>query len=477
MNAHAKIAPSAARTEIPAFLRAAMLTSKELAASVRPQEYIDGHMLPFGACTVLATAGGSGKTTSSIGGAVSVASTGDFHLFGHRRHGRALKTVLVFGEETPDMIARKLHHELPGGYPAFRAAEALGNVVIISWATFISSRATPEKIWSEKGDLTESGRELFDAIEAYGPEFVLFDTLSSLSDGDYMQDRVAYSTMRTLNNLTHKTGAAGIITSHLVKGGASKVDEKSCADDLIALSRGSAALVNAARHAIVLVPSPAGAFPGVQRREGESVWMCGVKSNLGFSGAGSVFPVIRSTDLRTFTAFSAAGGSVAQEAAETDRAMVKTLEDYLYGLIMYAAADLQPFAESGKMSAENLYSDLLAPVLPRGVSAGQVKRAVDNLIRAEHVKVCRSSATGTPVLDVDGGPFASPHLHLDEKGKEPKFRKGAPDVRALADRVIAFATERFKDREGPDAKMLMPADAGADPLDELSAEVQDEMPM
>jgi hypothetical protein len=474
MNAFtASIRPAAA--EIPAFLRAAMLTSKDISAAVKPQEYIDGYMLPFGACTVLATAGGSGKTTSSIGGAVSVASSGDFHLFGHRQHGRPLKTVLVFGEETPDMIARKLHHELPGGYSAFRAAEALGNVIIISWSTFISGRATPEKIWSEKGDLTESGRELFDAIEAYKPEFVLFDTLSSLSDGDYMQDRVAYSTMRTLNNLTHKTGAAGIITSHLVKGGASKVDEKSCADDLIALSRGSAALVNAARHAIVLVPSPAGAFPGVQRKEGESVWMCGVKSNLGFAGAGSVFPVIRSTDLRTFTAFSAAGGSVAEEADAADKMMVRVLEDYLLGLIHYAAADMQPFAESGKMSPENLYGDLLAPVLPKGASAGQVKRAVDNLIRSEHVKVCRSTATGTPVLDVDGGPFANPELHLDEKGKEPKFRKGAPDVRALADRVIRFAADRMKHREGPDAKLPLPAEFDAAAVDEL--DVQDDMPM
>lgn len=86
------------------------------------------------------------------------------------------------------------------------------------------------------------------------------------------------------------------------------------------------------------------------------------------------------------------------------------------------------------MSPEKLYTDLLAPVLPDGATQLQVAKAVDNLIRSQRITVARTSATATGLLDVPGGPFANPELHLSD-GKEPKFRRGAPPIAELIDQV------------------------------------------
>jgi hypothetical protein len=421
-------------TAMPSFIADAMIPASSITDDIPEQDYLDGHMIPRGACTLLSTAGGSGKTTSGLSAAVNSAYDGTFEFFGCRKHDKPLRCLMVFGEETSKMVARKIVREM-GARDRFHKATNDGKLAIISWTEFAGRSHSPEKVFSESGGLTETGKKLFAAIRAWRPDFVMFDTLSSLSDGDYLSDRIAYTTLRELNNLAASTDAGIIMTAHLVKGGAAKITEHSSSDDLIALSRGSAAIVNAARHAAVLVPAPPGAYSNLDLEDRDQLWMCGVKSNLGFAGANTTFAVIRSARQRTFLTTSSGGRQLSEELSERDKKMVKLLEEYLVRLIRLSAERLQPFAESGKMCPEKLYPDLLAPVLPTGATQRQVAQAVDNLIRKQRITVARTSATATGLLDVSGGPFANPELHLDDAGKEPKFRKGAPPIADLIDQV------------------------------------------
>lgn len=323
---------SSDRPEIPSFIASAMLPAARVVKDIPEQDYIDGHMMPRGVCTILATAGGSGKTTASLSAALKSSLDGSFDLFGSRRHSRPLRCIAIYGEETTQTITRKIVHELKA-YDAFHQATASGNLAIISWLEYAGKLATPERVFGDTGALTEAGKRLFAALREWQPDFVMLDTLSSLSDGDYLSDRIAYTTLRELNNLAAATDAAVVLTAHLVKGGAGKISAQSSSDDLIALSRGSAALVNAARHAIVLVPAPEGAYSGLDDiAPGDQIWMCGVKSNIGFGGANTTFPTIRSSALRTFTTVTTAGRNLAEDLGERDRRMVKVLEEYLVRL-------------------------------------------------------------------------------------------------------------------------------------------------
>lgn len=421
---------------MPQFLLGACIDPRRVTSDIPQQDFLDGFMLPRGVCTLLSTAGGSGKTTSGLKLAIDLAARGRCELFGERHYIGPLRALVVLGEETADIVSRKLAHELPGGVQQFQEGVALGNLAVVSWLEYAMRQPTPEKLFDDKGALTDSGRQLWASVKQWRPDFVFFDTLSSLSDGDYLQDRVAYTTLRELNGLAAATGATVVMTAHLVKGGAGKVDEKATADDLISLSRGSAAMVNAARHAVVMIPAPSGAFPGLETQEGDDVWLAGVKSNVAPHLAGRTLPVIRSSARRTFSALSASGQAFSEMSADRDAAMVSDLEDYLFCLVKLAAESLQPFAERGAMSPASLYADLLAPALPAGATKRQVERATENLIRRELVKVARLTATGMPLLDVEGGPFADPDANLDPTtGKPPQFKKGAPDVGRLAERL------------------------------------------
>jgi hypothetical protein len=424
--------------QFPDFIAQAMISPKDIREDIPPQSYIDGFMFPFATCTMLSTAGGSGKTTSGTGAAVTAAANGRFDFFGERQHERPMRSILVLGEETADMISRKLAFEIVDGIKLYRDASGNGNIAIISWLEYgMRSTEAPEKIFEEKGSLTEQGRKLFAALKTFKPDFVFFDTLSSLSDGDYLSDRVAYTTIRELNSLAAATGAAVVMTAHLVKGGAAKIDSTSSADDMIALSRGSAAMINAARHAIVLVPANSGDFPGINIDDGDQIWRAGVKSNIGFPLANCTFPVVRSSKRRTFLAMYGGNQTFAEKDKEHATNMIRLLERYMFHAIRLAAESLQPFAECGKMSPEGLCKDLLMPIMPNGASPFLVARAVDNLIRKQEVCPARSTASGGMILDVEGGPFAAPDHHLDQAGKPPKFKPGAADIQRLADRIHA----------------------------------------
>ena len=435
---------------MPTFLASARISAAQISADIPPQAYIDGDMIPFGVCTLLATAGGSGKTTSGATAAVSAAASGLFRFFGQRQHNDALRCVMVLGEETPDMISRKLAHEIPDGIEHYKAADKAGRIAIVSWLDYAMKQATPEKLFDDKGALSQSGKELWASLKLWKPDFIMFDTLSSLSDADYLHDRCAYTTMRELNHLAAATGAAVIMTAHIVKGGASKVDASSSADDLISLSRGSAAIINAARHAIVLVPSPSGAFAGIELAEGEEVWLAGVKSNVGFSRANKTFPVVRSSALRTFKSVAASGASIAEDAAAADKEMLTKLRWMLPLLIRASSEAYRPLVRkpSSSISIEKLAAGPLASLFPPGVTPDQITRALAGLSRDGKILECTATRSGAgEVWDFPQGYYTDEARYELLSGEKIRIFKGACDAGMLSQRIDELSLVETVDAE------------------------------
>lgn len=437
----------AAPIEIPDELQMANINDDQVSANVPDQDFIDGYMLPCGACTMLSTAGGSGKTTAGMSAGIRSACNGMFEFFGSREHHKPLRVVLVYGEETGEMISRKIVREM-GLLDEYHTARESGRLSIISMIDFMKHATNPERIFDEAGALTETGRSIFSGIRKYSPDFIMFDTLSSLSDGDYLQDRVAYTTLRELNGLAADTNAAMIMTTHLVKGGASKITATSNGDDLISLSRGSAAITNAARHAVVLVPAPEDAYTSIEVEQGDQRWMCGVKSNMDFPDAGKAFPIIRSQSKRTFTRHIN-GVDADSQNRDNERRIIRAVRERLVPIVRVSAFHLSPFAESGNMSLPVKFETLLAGVMPKGATRRHIKIAQEELVKEGALVIARNSAVSTPLMDVPGGPFANPEDNLDDDDKPPKFRKGVPPIAEILQALehLMPAKEAPEDKE------------------------------
>src|SRR5690606_29984637 len=99
-----------------------------------------------------------------------------------RQYEVPLKVMLVLGEETGDMVARKLNFEIAGGLEHYKTADEAGRVALVSWIEHSMRQAKPEKLFADTGALTDSGKQLWKSIIEWRPDFVMFDTLSSLSD-------------------------------------------------------------------------------------------------------------------------------------------------------------------------------------------------------------------------------------------------------------------------------------------------------
>jgi hypothetical protein len=122
----------------------------------------------------------------------------------------------------------------------------------------------------------------------------------------------------------------------------------------------------------------------------------------------------------------------ADRAAAADAALARQIEPRVESIVRSAAILLRPFAASGALSPAGLVA-LVSPAFPAGVEKRHIEAAADALLRAGRITVARQSATGGAVLDVPGGPFATPDDHLDGEGNAPKFKSGAPDLRELMD--------------------------------------------
>ncbi|UWR30962.1 AAA family ATPase [Sulfitobacter sp. W002] len=429
------------------FLNSACLNIDKITRDIKPQEYIDGHLIPMGVPTLFGVAGGSGKTTSILKAAIGASATGKFEMFGARQHDRPLRVVLIFGEEAGDGLGRKIRYELKNMEEA-TTGQRSGNLKIVSWEEFNDTRENPEPLFSsEDGTLTDSGRSLWKDLIEYKPDFVAMDTLSSLSRADYNSSNVAYATMSELRKLARNSGAAVVMTAHLNKGGQDKVSPKSAPGEMLSLLKGSGSLIDAARHAIVMLFASQNAYTNLNAAEKDAPMMAAVKTNVpGCELSGSIFPVLRSHEHRNFVAIDGTGKPLIKVQKEANTAIRGVLHNNLPNYIKLAAQIRRPFAISQKSatSVETLSRAALAEFFPDNIEDGLISNVLEGL-EAENIIVrCTTGRTGTGgVWDVPEGDYANQHEH-EKRMREIKgnknyklpFNAGAPSVEDFKNGLI-----------------------------------------
>lgn len=441
MTAHSEIKPVAG---IPTFLAQHMIEKEAILAEIGPQDYIDGLAIPRDTLTIFAMAGGKGKSTSLLGLCVQAASSGLVELFGRRRHSRPLKTVYVTGEETGPLLNRSINYSLKLREDYINAADA-GKLVLLSWKE-LNRKATKaggnrEGIWNKDGDLSASGRELFRSLEEYRPDIVVFDTKTSLADCEYVTDRQCYATVDSLTDLAELSGSATILTAHITKAGltAKESADELSADSIIASSRGSAALINAGRHSIVMIEARNDMFSGLELKEGELKFAAAIKSNLQGCDLPRVpFPVIRSTRTMSFTAVNESGLLLSNVAEEVEGNISKILLELLPKLIEAASRINKPFGRKSKAtnSIEKLSQTQLAKLFPPGTTSTLITQALNELVRDRVILECTATRAGAgEVWDYPGGFYRNETRYEELNGEKLTVSKGDFDIDVLRELI------------------------------------------
>lgn len=429
--------PAIDRDKHPLMTRLSM-SAAEFKKPFEKMDFLDGMLIPRGVCTGLFTAPGLGKTTSQLTTAIAGATSRVFPLFGSREHDRPLRTLLVLGEDTRQTLRNSLANAPSFGPSEVQDAADAGNAVFLPLLDTASHIEEPE-IFGEDGNLTEHGKILFREIKISGPwDFIVFDTLTSLSASEYLDRRSSYATTNALTKLASATNAAVLYNGHLTKGGGSGQLKSDCsAADVYGLAAGSGGLLGAARNMIVIVRRPQGVFENVESDPGDEVLLGACKSAVNPRWNGRLFPVIRDTREGVLRAVDRDGVPLLQ-ADEHEELQVAQYLHELLPLLIEACAEapnFQALSSTGSVRPGVLAQGTLSPIFDMGTTA-QVDRAMSRLVREGRVVEVRQSEKATPMYDVPNGPFASPDRHLDpETGKPPKFRKGAPDAAHLAARI------------------------------------------
>ena len=206
------------------------------ATPIQPREWLLGNLLCRGYVTIVAAAGGAGKTSLAMGWALSLA-TGRT-LTGDHVHHRS-RVLLVTAEDCQDEIRRRLraariHHGIDTIGDGWLSVLCLTG----SGVTLVRS--------SEHGEVAETGAA--DRIAATARHLrcavIIVDPLIKLS-GAPENDNVAVDTvMRLLVRIAQECRVAILALHHVRKGNATPGDTDA--------ARGAGALIAAARVAVTL---------------------------------------------------------------------------------------------------------------------------------------------------------------------------------------------------------------------------------
>lgn len=394
----------------------------------RPLELIDGHLLPRGTTTLIATDAGSGKSTSSIRATASAAATGLWTMLGRRQHAQPLRAAVFLGEDNNRSFEGVL-----AGLPSetkdhIRTAVMAERLLLSPFRSFAKTQEQSD-LFDAEGKPTELGQSIFRAIREFKPDVVVLDTSSSLSECPYMDRKHAYATINALNDLADDCNAAILLMMHLTKTGSEKIGPDVKAGDLIRGVSGSAGLIAATRHALAFAPCPKGKFENVQLvDERDELWIVGVKTNSVPDAAAKIFPVVRDYNERVLRTTDFDGVPLLQ----TDEGAEKRLQEELRAtlpLAIRAAAELRsPFVQkpSSKLSVQALAAGPLVDLLPKA-SASQISDALSQLERDGKIVPCTASrAGGSLVWDVPEGAFANESEYEAMTDQKLTVRKGAP---------------------------------------------------
>ncbi|VDS10033.1 hypothetical protein PARHAE_03244 [Paracoccus haematequi] len=396
-----------------------------------PRDWIDDFLIPRGKATIFGLDHGQGKTTALLSAIVVASATGVWSLFGNRDHKRPLKCVLVTAEETEEDVIQKLAYDRPASDHLRMAKEAMskGNLIIICLDKVMEASQTGERIFGDDGAPTQGiGRELLNELVLMKPDVIIFDTMRSCGSGDYNSDLVSSQTLSALNLLARLAEAAVIMTVHVTKDSAKvKLTDQSSPSALIGMIRGSGQIVSQARHVIVLHRTD-DLFKGVTGLEkGDTLYVCGVKSNLGFPLTQELFPVVRSHKHLTFMA-RYDGKSLLDSSKSEEKWRYMRVLKILPKLIFAAAISGKPFSLTGAFSPEKLAESTIKNFLPEGATPAMVNSALKTLLAGHQVLQVKTTAGGVPNrYDVVEGPYAT----ADREGAEPPASKGAVDTDLL----------------------------------------------
>lgn len=436
-------APASPAPALPALLQSMQFDADLLDREPRPVDLIDGHLIPRGNTTLIATDAGSGKSTSALVSGISAAYDGNWTMFGTRKHDNPQKVAIVLGEDNDRSFETVLSGLPDSTKEQLKAARLSGNLFITPFRKWARSQEQPDFFDSE-GKYTATGQQFVAAMRQFRPDVLVLDTITSLSECPYMDKNHAYRTVNLLNDLADELNCAVLVMMHLVKDGGRTITDKVTADDLIAKVSGSAGWSAASRHVISMAPCPVGKFDNIQLTGNDTKWIAAVKTNLLPDAAKEVFPVIRSRKEMMLKTVDDAGKPLLETDAHAEKSKMKELKDIVLHAIEAAARLRSPFTEKrgSKFSIEKQFNSTLSD-FPERATEAQWRRAVELLEYENKIVPCSASrAGGSVVWDVPHGDFANQARYEAETNSKLEFRKGAPEPKVLFNLMLEIKNEK-----------------------------------
>lgn len=426
----------------PTFFNRMQFDLEILDREPRPLELLDGHLLPKGTVTLIATDAGSGKSTSSIRAGASAAATGLWTMLGRKQHREPLRVAILLGEDNNRSFESVLA-SLPDETKQHIRTGVIAERLLIS--PFRSFAKTQEQgdLFDVEGKPTDLGKAVMRAMREFKPNVVVLDTSTSLSACSYLDRQHAKETVNALNELADDTGAAILVMLHLTKTGSEKLTKDTTAGDLIRGVSGSAGLIASTRHALAFAPCPPGKFENIQLTdERDGLWMVGVKTNVIPDAAFKIYPVVRDYNERILRTTDENGVPLLQNDAGAEARVQAELRVALPLAIRAASEIRSPFVQkpNSKLSVQSLAAGPLVDLLPRA-SEGQITDALARLEREGRIVPCTSTrAGGSVVWDVPNGVFARETEYEQLTGEKLTVRKGAPVYAELKQRMDELRT-------------------------------------
>lgn len=404
----------------------------------RSLKLIDGHLLPRGVTTLVATDAGSGKSTSAIQACVSAAATGLWTFLGRKQHDAPLKSIVLLGEDDDRTFENSLFHLPSATKDALKTAVKENRIILSPYRAFANKLDGEEDLFDAEGKPTELGKKLFQAVREFKPDVLVIDTVTSVSACPYMDKNQSKFTLNPLNKLASEVDCAIILMMHLTKSGTEKITKETTANDITRSIAGSAGLSQTARHCLSMVPCPKGKFENIElRAEDDAAWMVAVKTNTIPSAAAKIFPVIRdSIDLVLRTTDENGVPLLQADKGAEDRVQAELRA--ALPLAIQAASELRsPFINKAahRLSIQSLAAGPLVELLPKSTES-QITDALARLERDGKIVPCTASrAGGSLVWDVPHGAFARETEYEQMTGDKLTVRKGAPLMIELKERM------------------------------------------
>ena len=438
----------------------------------RPMELLDGHLIPKGAVTLIATDPGSGKSTSAIVSCINASYDGSWSMLGKRKHEDPLRCMLILGEDSDRSFEASLASFPDGTKEKLRIARSNENLLICTYDKLKKMNGNKD-IFDKEGKLTEeSGDMLIRLARKFYVDVLVLDTIFSLSECDYLSRNNAYNTIGPLSDIAVELNCAVIVMMHLTKEGGSAIKASVKADELTNKVAGSAGWKGATRHMLALVECPRGLFDNITADENDEKWIVAVKTNLIKDAAKTIFPVIRSSSAMMLQTTDEVGTPLLETENEAEAKMQRRLRSFVTNAVRASSELRNPFAQlpRNKFSIGNqMTGSLIDIAIPATIE--QYEKAVWALEKMGKIVTCKTSRSGGGLVwDTPDGAFAKEAEFELLTGKKLELKKGALSAQAISDKIEDIKARNQDERSEmtrikDDKKKDATSDAGDDQVD------------